>query len=57
MKHILKCNKCFKYTMKKECECGGKVLNVQPAKFSLQDTYGKYRRKVKEEVLKKEGLL
>jgi len=56
MMHIQKCNKCGKYTMKENC-CGSKASNIKPAKFSLEDNYGKYRRQAKKEILKKEGLI
>ena len=57
MKHILKCSKCEKYTMKEKCECGGEAVNVKPPKFSIEDKYGSYRRKVKKPELTKKGLL
>ena len=57
MKAILKCGKCGKYTMKDACVCGGGCLTPKPAKFSLEDKYGSYRRKAKADELKKEGLL
>ena len=57
MKHILKCSKCNKYTMKDVCECGGKAVLVKPQKYSPEDKYGEYRRKVKKPELIKEGLL
>jgi len=58
MKHILKCTKCEQFTMKEKCpKCKIKTLSIRPAKFSPEDKYAKYRRKVKEEQLKKEGLL
>ena len=57
MKHILKCSKCGKYIMKEDCDCGGKGVSVRPAKFSLEDNYGRYRRQAKKEILEKEGLI
>ena len=57
MRHILKCNTCGRYTMSEKCSCGNKALNIRPAKFSLEDNYGRYRREVKKEILKKEGLI
>jgi len=47
MKVILKCEDCGKYTMKKVCACGGNALTEKPAKFSIEDKYGSYRRKAK----------
>ena len=58
MKHILKCSKCKEYTLKEICpKCGSKSISPKPAKFSPEDKYGKYRRKIKKEILVKEGLL
>ena len=54
MKHILKCEKCGRYTMKEQCSCSGKALNPKPAKFSPDDKYAHYRRKAKEK-LSEEG--
>lgn len=43
--------------MKEVCICGGKALTPRPAKFSVEDKYGDYRRKAKLSMFKKEGLL
>lgn len=57
-KHILRCPKCGKYTMKDECStCKVKTVQVKPAKYSPEDPYGEYRRKAREEGLKEKGLL
>ena len=55
MKHIFKCPKCGKYTMQEKC-CV-KTANPKPVKYSVDDKYGKYRRKARENDLKKRGLL
>ena len=57
MEHILKCQSCGRYTMKETCSCGGVAVNPKPAKYSPEDTYGKYRREAKKDDLKKEGLI
>jgi len=57
MKHILKCEKCGKYTLKEKCECGGKSFIARPPKYSPEDKYGKYRRQVKKPELEKKGLI
>ena len=44
-KHILKCPACNKYTLKEKCCI--ETIFPHPAKFSLQDKYGEYRRKAK----------
>lgn len=42
---ILKCKNCDIYTLKKKCpKCGATTINPEPAKFSIKDKYGKYRR-------------
>ncbi|MHA1266793.1 MAG: RNA-protein complex protein Nop10 [Candidatus Helarchaeota archaeon] len=51
-KLLRKCIECGRYTMNEEkCpQCGGKVVNPQPPRFSLVDKYGKYRRKLKKQL-------
>lgn len=50
-KEILRCITCKNYTLKKICpKCGGKVISPKPAKYSLLDKYGKYRRLAKKDV-------
>lgn len=42
------CQACKEYTMKEACpRCGGKAIPNRPAKYSPEDTYGEYRRKLK----------
>lgn len=49
MRHIKKCPKCGKYTMKVTCsKCNIDTINPKPAKYSINDKYAKYRRKAKE---------
>ena len=58
MKHILKCVKCGKYSMKERCPvCDAECVIVKPAKYSPEDKYAKYRREAKKEELKEKGLL
>ncbi|MFH0867828.1 MAG: RNA-protein complex protein Nop10 [Candidatus Woesearchaeota archaeon] len=57
MRNILKCETCGKYTMKDVCVCNGKSLTPKPAKFSIDDKYGSYRRKAKLDIFKNRGLL
>ncbi len=57
MKHILLCQSCNTYTMKLICTCGKKTSPVKPPKFSPEDKYGDYRRKVLKPQLSKEGIL
>ena len=56
-KRILKCNKCKTYTLNKVCDCGSEALDPRPPKYSPDDKYAKYRKEVKKEQLKEEGLL
>ncbi|MEA1904506.1 MAG: RNA-protein complex protein Nop10 [Candidatus Hadarchaeota archaeon] len=47
-----KCSDCGRYTLKEKCtSCGGKTISPHPPKFSPQDPYGKYRRRLKKQVL------
>ncbi len=57
MRHIFKCGECSVYTLKEECECGGKAVTTKPPKYSPEDKYASYRRKAKKDLLEKEGLL
>ena len=47
-RHIMKCTMCKKYTMHEKC-CNSETINTKPAKFSIEDNYGEYRRKAKKE--------
>jgi len=58
MKHIMTCSECKIYTMKLECKsCSKKTVLAKPPKFSHNDKYQDYRRKVKREDLEKRNLL
>lgn len=50
MLKILKCGKCGKYSLKKNCSCGGEALSPAPAKYSPEDKYAEYRRKAKQQL-------
>ncbi|MHA1654630.1 MAG: nucleolar RNA-binding Nop10p family protein [Candidatus Thorarchaeota archaeon] len=47
--HLFKCTVCHEYTLEEDrCpRCSGSVASPYPAKFSLQDKYGEYRRRAK----------
>ncbi|MCL7415923.1 MAG: RNA-protein complex protein Nop10 [ANME-2 cluster archaeon] len=46
--HINKCTQCGNYTLKDCCDqCNSPAVNPRPARFSLEDRYGKYRRLLK----------
>jgi H/ACA ribonucleoprotein complex subunit 3 len=48
VKYLLKCKDCQLYGLynpKQKCSnCGGKLINPRPPKYSPIDKYGKYRR-------------
>jgi len=45
MTEILKCPNCNNYTIKDICDkCNIKTLTIKPAKFSIEDKQGYYRR-------------
>lgn len=42
------CTKCQEYTLQDVCpRCGASAKPNRPAKFSPEDKYGEYRRKLK----------
>ena len=44
---ILKCKECSTYTMKETCgDCDAPTTAPHPSRFSPEDRYGKYRRKL-----------
>ena len=48
MHHIYICEKCNKYTMQEVCtSCKKKTILAKPPKYSPEDKYGVYRRKMK----------
>ena len=56
MRHIMKCAKCGKYTMKENC-CSSATIHAAPPKFSPEDQYADYRRKAKAGLYKQKGLI
>lgn len=45
---LQKCRRCGSYTMKPACpSCGGPTGKPGPAKYSPEDRYGKYRRRLR----------
>ncbi len=45
---MLYCKACADYTLQATCHrCGGKAIQNTPAKFSPEDHYGEYRRKLR----------
>lgn len=51
-KTINKCHKCNLYSMKDSCpECGIQIHEEKPAKYSVEDKHGEYRRKAKKQLM------
>ncbi|MDV0442769.1 RNA-protein complex protein Nop10 [Methanorbis rubei] len=47
--HIRQCPNDHTYTLLNVCpKCGTETVSVHPARYSVQDRYGKYRRLVRE---------
>lgn len=47
---ILRCPICLEYTLDKICpRCNIKPATPKPAKFSIDDPYGRYRRLAKKQ--------
>jgi H/ACA ribonucleoprotein complex subunit 3 len=53
---ILQCEKCHRFTLTETCPtCKGYAKNPLPAKYSPEDPYGEYRRKLKKLVRQESG--
>lgn len=52
MKTLLKkCGNCKLYTIKSICsKCNQDTISPLPPRFSIEDRYGKYRRKLKKQI-------
>ncbi|GAB6102482.1 RNA-protein complex protein Nop10 [Thermococcus atlanticus] len=49
---IKKCPECGRYTLMETCPvCGAETKVAHPPRFSPEDPYGAYRRKLKRELL------
>ena len=58
MREIRRCPKCKIYTFKEICpRCKSKTNRVIPPKFSPEDPWGDYRRKMKRKLLEEKGWL
>jgi len=45
---ILQCEKCHEFSLSEACpRCKGRAKNPLPAKYSPEDPYGEYRRRLK----------
>jgi H/ACA ribonucleoprotein complex subunit 3 len=45
---VLRCPRCGRYTLKEACPaCGAATAKPGPARYSPEDPYGAYRRKLK----------
>lgn len=48
---LRRCPECRTYTLKEQCpKCAGTTLMPMPARYSPEDRYGSYRRKLKKEM-------
>jgi H/ACA ribonucleoprotein complex subunit 3 len=48
MSKLLYCKNCEEYSLDDICHrCNERTINKNPPRFSPQDNYGKYRRKLK----------
>ncbi|MCD6575539.1 MAG: ribosome biogenesis protein [Nanoarchaeota archaeon] len=58
MNKIKYCPKCKEYTLEEVCpRCGEKTVSRIPPRYSPKEEVAKYRRKLRRDILKKEGLL
>jgi len=57
MRHIYKCAKCSRYSMKETCSCGSVALIAKPVKFSVDDKLANYRRLAKRGEYRENGFL
>ena len=57
MRHIYKCAKCSKYTMKEACGCGNAALVAKPVRYSVEDKLANYRRMAKRGEYAEGGLI
>lgn len=57
MKKLLFCAGCSAYTMKEVHSCGSRTATREPAKWSPEDKYGKYRREARRKELEEKGLV
>ncbi len=50
---LRKCTACGRYTLREDAcpHCGAPVRSPHPPKFSPDDPYGEYRRRMKKETL------
>ncbi len=53
---LLYCSACKLYTLRDRCKkCGSPTSTPHPARFSPEDPYGGYRRKLKMEFMERHG--
>lgn len=46
--NMAKCMECGAYSLSEVCpKCGGRATSPHPSRFSPEDRYGKYRRRLK----------
>lgn len=48
---LMRCPECRGYTLRASCpKCGAATVMAMPAKYSPEDRYGEYRRRLKREL-------
>jgi len=53
---MLRCTACRTYTMKPRCpQCSHRAATPTPPKYSPEDRYGEYRRRLRELVQREQG--
>ncbi len=58
MNKIRYCPNCKEYTLEEVCpRCGAKTIVKAPPRYSPKENVARYRRKMRREILQKEGLL
>ncbi len=50
MSRLRYCRSCRRYTLKQVCTCGAETVSPHPPKFSPEDRYGAYRRRLIKEM-------
>jgi len=53
---LMRCKRCGRYTLQETCPgCGSSTSKPYPPRFSPEDRYGSYRRRLKLEAMKGHG--
>ncbi|NOZ82409.1 MAG: RNA-protein complex protein Nop10 [Euryarchaeota archaeon] len=56
MSRLRYCRECRRYTLQHACAtCGAETVSPHPPRFSPEDRYGAYRRKLRKELMEEAG--